>query len=278
MDKWMKNEEIKKIQKIYKLYGFTEEENREENILIYTYSNGYFYNAEIVYLKENMESNSAIKAEYEKMGFSVRELKYSSYDELHKTLFKGFFGVKDVNSRLVREYKSFCKLQSEKLFNSSYEYVEPSYFWNNELNKSRIIDNIISQIMKAGAQLIILEAAAGYGKTCTSYELISRLALSGVSYAPIFTELSKNRRAAVFRYVLLDEIDRKFTHLSSQLVTFEIQNGQVPLIIDGFDELISRSNQSISDEIEANEEESQTMLDTIADLFQNGCNTKVVLT
>lgn len=65
------------------------------------------------------------------------------------------------------------------------------------------------------------------------------------NFAPIFTELSKNRKAALFRYVLLDEIDRKFTSLSSELVISEIRNGKVPLIIDGFDELISRSNKNM---------------------------------
>lgn len=49
----------------------------------------------------------------------------------------------------------------------------------------------------------------------------------------------------MFRYVLLDEIDRKFTTLSSDLVIAEIRNGNVPLVIDGFDELISRSNKDM---------------------------------
>ena len=97
------------------------------------------------------------------------------------------------------------------------------------------------------------------------------------NFAPIFTELSKNRKAALFRYVLLDEIDRKFTSLSSELVISEIRNGKVPLIIDGFDELISRSNKNMSDPNSV-EDDSQTMLDTIAELFEPGCQTKVVLT
>ena len=126
--------------------------------------------------------------------------------------------------------------------------------------------------------MIILEAAAGYGKTCTSYELIKMIADNCTdNFAPIFTELSKNRKAALFRYVLLDEIDRKFTSLSSELVISEIRNGKVPLIIDGFDELISRSNKNMSDPNSV-EDDSQTMLDTIAELFEPGCQTKVVLT
>lgn len=99
-----------------------------------------------------------------------------------------------------------------------------------------------------------------------------------LDYVPIFTELSKNRKAAVFRYVLLDEIDRKFSSLSSKLVISEIQGGKVPLIIDGFDELISRSNPSMKTDNNYDDEDAQTMLDTIAELFQGDCKTKMVLT
>lgn len=130
-----------------------------------------------------------------------------------------------------------------------------------------------------GAQLVILEAAAGYGKTCTSYAILKSMSeVDKLDYVPIFTELSKNRKAAVFRYVLLDEIDRKFSSLSSKLVISEIQGGKVPLIIDGFDELISRSNPSMKTDNNYDDEDAQTMLDTIAELFQGDCKTKMVLT
>lgn len=270
--------EVAKIEELYKLYGFTESENRDDCI-VFTFSNGYFDNAEIIRFNSNVEKAIELKKEYENLGFSVREAQYDSYNALHSFLFKGFFGIENINKRLIREYESFFSLQSQKLFESIYEYIEPTYFWNNEVRHEKLICSILSQIEKDGAQLIILEAAAGYGKTCTSYELIKSMAENeNIQYAPIFTELSKNRKAALFRYVLLDEIDRKFTSLSSQLVISEIQNGRVPLIIDGFDELISRSNQNMSNGCNAQDDDAQTMLDTIADLFEEDCKTKVVLT
>jgi hypothetical protein len=274
----LESNEIKKIEDLYKLYGFEESENRKSSI-IFTYSYGYFDNAEIVHFDRTDESGEKLKKEYEDLGFSVRELDYKSFDSLHDFLFKGFFGIEKIKNKLLKDYSNFISLQTKKLFDSEYEYVEPTYFWNNEIRKNNLVKEIMEQLNKKGAQLIILEAAAGYGKTCTSYELIKGMAKDNGQYAPIFTELSKNRKAAIFRYVLLDEIDRKFTSLSSQLVISEIQNGKVPLIIDGFDELISRSNPNMDTEGYCNEDdESQTMLDTIADLFQEQCSTKVVLT
>lgn len=266
------------IEKLYELYGFVKSEHQEKYI-VFTYSNGYFYNAEILYFDQKQRELELLKREYEELGYSVRDIQYTTLDELHERLFRGFFNIKIINSKLKKEYIGFCELQSKKLFNTTYEYVEPSYFWNNEVRQGNLSESILKQLDENSAQLIIVEAAAGFGKTCTSYELIKHISnKENVKYAPIFTELSKNRKASIFRYVLLDEIDKRFTSLSSKLVISEIKDGNVPLIVDGFDELISRSNKNMGDSDLTQEEESQTMLDTIAELFTEGSKTKVVLT
>lgn len=269
---------VSKIEKLYKLYGFDKAKESAKNI-VFTYSNGYFHNAEIIQFEKNNAEMYSLKIEYESIGYSVRNIEYQSFEKMHEELFNGFFAVENINRRLQKEYDEFCKLQSAKLFSAEYEYVEPSCNWNNGGRQYDIVNRILEQLYCAGAQLIILEAAAGYGKTCTSYEIIKKMAnTNNGMYAPIFTELSKNRKAALFRYVLLDEIDRKFTSLSSELVISEIQNGKVPLIIDGFDELISQSNKNMTEKDNVDDDDSQTMLDTIAELFTKGCATKVVLT
>lgn len=270
--------EKKKIKQLYELYGFTVDKE-DDAFCVFTYSNGYFDNAEIVVFLNNKEQLSDIEMQYQEIGYSVRNINYSSINKTHELLFNGFFDIDKINKRLKREYQAFCNLQTNKLFNATYEYVVPSYSWNHELRNENLTQDIISQLNTNGPQLIILEAAAGYGKTCTSYEIINCIANSNTEKkAPIFTELSKNRKATLFRYVLLDEIDRKFTSLSSKLVLYEIEQGNVPLIIDGFDELISRSNKNMSGKINETDDDVQTMLDTIAELFKEGCNCKVVLT
>lgn len=267
---------IEEIEALYELYGFSKVKQSDDYV-VFTYSNGYFYNAEIIKFNNQIEETK-LKREFEETGYSVRIIEYVSLEKTHELLFNGFFAVKNINDRLLKDYELFGELQSKKLLGATYEYVEPKCNWNCEGEQKDLIFGIYEQIQKPGAQLIILEAAAGYGKTCTSYELIKMIADNCTdNFAPIFTELSKNRKAALFRYVLLDEIDRKFTSLSSELVISEIRNGKVPLIIDGFDELISRSNKNMSDPNSV-EDDSQTMLDTIAELFEPGCQTKVVLT
>ena len=267
---------IEEIEALYELYGFSKVKQSDDYV-VFTYSNGYFYNAEIIKFNNQIEETK-LKREFEEAGYSVRIIEYVSLEKTHELLFNGFFAVKNINDRLLKDYELFGELQYKKLLGATYEYVEPKCNWNCEGEQKDLIFGIYEQIQKPGAQLIILEAAAGYGKTCTSYELIKMIADNCTdNFAPIFTELSKNRKAALFRYVLLDEIDRKFTSLSSELVISEIRNGKVPLIIDGFDELISRSNKNMSDPNSV-EDDSQTMLDTIAELFEPGCQTKVVLT
>ena len=267
---------IEEIEALYELYGFSKVKQSDDYV-VFTYSNGYFYNAEIIKFNNQIEETK-LKREFEEAGYSVRIIEYVSLEKTHELLFNGFFAVKNINDRLLKDYELFGELQSKKLLGATYEYVEPKCNWNCEGEQKDLIFGIYEQIQKPGAQLIILEAAAGYGKTCTSYELIKMIADNCTdNFAPIFTELSKNRKAALFRYVLLDVIDRKFTSLSSELVISEIRNGKVPLIIDGFDELISRSNKNMSDPNSV-EDDSQTMLDTIAELFEPGCQTKVVLT
>ena len=99
------------------------------------------------------------------------------------------------------------------------------------------------------------------------------IAYSERACVPILAELSKKRRARIFQYVLLEEMDRKFSQLSSKLVRTQIQEGRIPLIIDGFDELLSR----IDNESE-HSDDAISMLDTISSLLQSGSQSKILLT
>lgn len=185
-----------KVEQLYSIYGF-KKTDETECILVFTYSNGYFHNVEIVRFKEN-ENVDEIKREYEKLGYSVRIIDYVSCEETQKLLFKGFFDVDNIHKRLMQDYNNFCELQSKKLFGARYEYVQPTYTWDNSTGDGKLSSNILAQLQEDGPQLIILEAAAGYGKTCTSYEIVKEIAERDKDYAPIFTELSKIERRRCF--------------------------------------------------------------------------------
>lgn len=124
--------------------------------------------------------------------------------------------------------------------------------------------------------MIIVEAAAGFGKTCTAYELYKSFLNSDQNIKPIFTELYNNRNAKQFKYVLWSEIDKeKDTTAKQDIVIYNIKKGRIPLIIDGFDELLSKDIDSGKND-QDDFEQVETMLSTIGELLEG--EAKVVLT
>ncbi len=119
--------------------------------------------------------------------------------------------------------------------------------------------------------LILIEAAASYGKTCSAFEIMNCIAHNSPGRIPMLTELSRNRTARIFRYVLLDEINKSYPTLNYDLVRSHIHKSNVILIIDGFDELLHRNNDEKDDF-----ENVEPMLETIKELLNE--KAKVILT
>ena len=265
----------KSIDKLYELYEF-EKDTEKESCCVYVYDQGYFNNAEIVVYDSKRESDiHKIQEDYINLGYSVSIREAKNYDEIKSKLFHGFFKIEASNKRVISEYEEYVRMQSKRLGGNEYSYIESKYVLNDKQNDEHIVNKVFEIISQEGAQLVILEAPAGFGKTCTSYEIAKKISQTkNIDIVPILAELSKNRSAIIFSYVLLTEIDRKFPRLSSSLVTEQIKEGNIPLIIDGFDELLSKSTEDIDDATE----EARTMLDTIANFFTKDSKTKIVLT
>ena len=264
------------VEELYLKYGFELGEENEKYLVFFSKS-GYFQNAEIVILDEKAKEESINKKEMEDIGYSVRVRKYSDINAVHDALFNGFFSTTISNQKFNHTYTQFCEQQKNKLGNN-YEYISGDYVENGALQDNNVIDRIVEIFNKNDRQLIILEASAGFGKTCTSFEVVKTLINKVPTKIPLLTELSKNRKARVFRYVLLSEIDQKFPTLSSELVTNEIMDGRIILVIDGFDELLSKGSIEQNDSDKASGKDAQTMLDTIAQLIPEGSKTKILLT
>jgi hypothetical protein len=268
--------DIEKINNLYALYGFERLEEAND-YLVFSHSDGYFCNAEI--LRTNLANDIGdVRKQYEDVGYSVKVSDYTSLDQIHQSLFSGFFSQRNITQKLSNEYQIYSDQQAKKLGCQSYRFIPCKYIGDQNTIEKDAVSHIYSQLFCPGAQLIIVEAAAGYGKTSIAYELIKKLAENPKGTVPIITELSKNRRAQIFKYVLLAEIDSKFRGLSSALVETEIKNGTVPLIIDGFDELLSKSAPSNDSAVTEDTEAAQTMLSTIAELLGDDSKAKIVLT
>ena len=266
------------ITNLYLQYGFEAGEVNEDYLVFFMQS-GYFQNAEIVILNKATQECDIDISGYECLGYSVRLRRFDNIIAIHNALFNGFFNTTMSNKKLLSEYESFCEQQKHKLPHNKYEYIRGEFVENGVPQSANVLERILDVFKSDERQLIILEASAGYGKTCTSFEVIRELVEKIPDKIPLLTELSKNRKASVFRYVLLSEIDQKFPALSSELVTNEIKNGRILLIIDGFDELLSKNNSTSSLDNEKNlGKDAQTMLDTIAQLITTESKTKILLT
>lgn len=271
----MKIEELKNL---YQLFGFEEEYIPEtESYAVFGYHFGFFHNIEFIKLKTDKKIENDIqemKKEYERMGYNSAVVHfYHNLEEAEETLFRAFFYPDENKKYLKQEYNRFCQRQSEKL-QGEFKYIEGAFQDITSCIKENLVEYIIKTRNISAPRLTIMEAAAGYGKTCTVYEILNRLVDQERLQIPLFVELSKNRNARLFRYVLQDEIDKKFTHLSSNVVIYEIKKGNIPLIIDGFDELIEQSGNHLED----SDERSLSMLSTIAELLGDDSNAWVLLT
>jgi len=266
------------LDELYKSYGFIKLETGHVNVNAYSLQTGHFLNADIVPLNKELDA-SVVKLMFDESGYASTIRSYLDIDAADIDLFKGFFAAESSRLRLAHDYKKYTQNICSRL-NVPYEYIPTPYeiIPTHSLNDTSVFspsDPLIEHLKKIfeldGPCLILLEAAAGYGKTCTSYEVINDLINYNENVIPILTELSRNRTANTFRYVLLDEIDINFPTLNSNLVKHQIFKGRIPVIVDGFDELLRKSN-----DIDEKFEEVEPMLHTISDMLDG--NAKVLVT
>ena len=254
----------------YKRYGFSlVRTTANDESLVFTLKTGYFDNAEIIKINPNFSTDALFK-EFSSAGYACTVRTISTPDKVEEELFNGFFSVESTRKRIVDEYIKFASnLVKAYGTKAKYEYIKAPYQINGKEGQSTVPEEIISKICEEKPILFLIEAAAGFGKTCTAQE-ISQLLVSKTEKLPLYAELSRNRQARIFRYILLDEIDRTFPLLSSRLVQAEIKNGRISVILDGFDELLRKGEDG--EEFDNKE----PMLETISELLTG--KAKIIIT
>jgi len=258
---------------IFQIYGFIfMPEFSTEKIKVFVIKQGVFDNAYIVANKNSIEVEECTQ-ELRNLGYATKTIYPSSIEDIRKELFDGFFQKKKAKSKIISEYQKYIDkvVKSYPANARNYHYVSAPFLLNgDEHTESLVIETIIEELDNYGPKLILLEAAAGFGKTSTAFEICNSLANDDAKPVVMLAELSRDRKAKIFRHILLEEIDRSFPSLSSNLVEEEIKHGNIVVVLDGFDELLRGSK-------EENEfEQSEAMLETIAKLLRG--NAKVILT
>lgn len=274
---------LEKVDKIYERYGFVVK-NRE-NIRIYEFKQGRYFGVDF-FNHSNSKKLEQIKAEYIDQGYAILVRNYDSEIEVEEELFKSFFQIVNFRNALKRRYESFINLQLKALPDSAkYEYIKSPYvFMQYDLDgipliieecKERSIVEHVSNIVQFTKKplFVIIEAAAGYGKTCSAFELLNSVCNLDEGIVPMYIELSRNREARIFKHILQNEIEKQFQNVvTSDVVIHEIKRGKIPVIIDGFDELLSKDLSKNDHQLR----DVESMLTTIVNLLEG--NAKIIIT
>jgi uncharacterized protein YjbI with pentapeptide repeats len=270
------------VDKLFESYNYKIAKTSTTEVRIYTLQYGMYHAAEIISFDKKTDV-SKFKNEFSELGYATELKVVENLEEVEEYLFQGFFIKTPLGNELKNRYKNFVKKQLLNLpEGSEYKYIDSDFDFilQNKLGEVTEVkthsskeNSLISKInnlftQTKGALFVIIEAPAGFGKTCTANEILNSITVENSKVLPFFTELSRNREARVFKHILLKEIDEQFPNGIKQNVVLEqIYKGRIPLIIDGFDELISR---------DSNKTDVESMLATIIDLLQN--NAKIVIT
>lgn len=277
----MNQAEINSLRTLFVQYGYNIL-YEDHKYIIFSLENGMYPAVEIVPVSIiPQEILNKLVEEYRGMGYAVHLCESNILNEIESYLFNGFFRVKLSNSRIKTQYREYAQKQLAIYKNQSlvYQYINiPFIVEKNFYTQSTshdLITDIKINLKSENPTLIIVEAAAGFGKTSTAYEILNNYSDIEKDVRPFLMELSKDRSANIFRYLLISQIDREFdTAIKSDIVIREIKNGRIPLIIDGFDELLSRDLDNGA--ADANFKDVETMLSTIAELLTD--KAKIVLT
>lgn len=275
-------EKLNLVDRLFESYNYKISKNSTKDVRIYTLQYGMYHAAEIISFDVNTDV-SIFKNELSDLGYATDLKIVQNIEEVEEYLFEGFFIKTPLGNELKNRYKNFVHKQLSNLpEDSNYKYIDSDfeYILQNkfgEVTEARSYSSKENSIIKKinelftetkGALFIIIEAPAGFGKTCTANEILNSITLENSKKLPFFTELSRNREARVFKHILLNEIDDQFPNGIKQNVVLEqIYKGRIPLIIDGFDELITK---------DSNKKDVESMLSTIVDLLQN--DAKIVIT
>lgn len=279
---------LQQLDLIYDRYGYDKKENHK-GLRVYIFRKSVYPGVDIVKVSDDADV-SGIRKDYLEQGYSVRIQTFATSEEAESALFRTFFRADGLRQSLTRKYEGFIQRQMSNLPNEAkYQYIKAPYEYslysgNGIIEEIRTYEGnddsntLISKVVDLinnhkGPLFIIMEAAAGFGKTCSAYEILNEYIKVAIDKVPFFTELSRNRQATIFKYILQNEIEEQFASLiNTQVAIHEIKNGRIPLIIDGFDELISKDFSYKKSGFE----EVETMLATIVDLLK--VDAKIIIT
>lgn len=274
--------DFEEINALYSQFGYQCEEKGNSHA-VFSLTESIYPGVDILVINEG--DYEPLRSKYAEAGYSTKKILYKNVDTIDNDLYKKFFRPHIACKNMLEKYKEYTdrvlepyQADSNNLLKYSYinvDYDHECDFKKEPFKNISIINSIENITLGSGPRLIIVEAAAGYGKTSTSQELIRVLCERNDGRRPFLMELERDRQAPTFHYLLVSQIEKNFGfRINSDIVIDNIRKGRIPLIIDGFDELLSKDIDMGREIIRSKKVE--TMLSTIATLLTD--NSKIILT
>lgn len=213
--------DTKHIKEVFELYGYNLLKETNDYI-VFSEGHSMYPGIEIVCLDDNIDKQiSILKTEFSSQGYAVRICRSADIPHIEDYLFDWFFRVEKTNNSIHTRYKQYGEavINAYGLSDTNhrpYEYIDIPYKVENNLfetkdgQKGNLISSIRKDLESKGPRLIIVEAAAGFGKTSTAMELLHSYADEKHNVRPFYMELYKDRQAAIFRYLFLSQVHREF--------------------------------------------------------------------
>ena len=205
--------DIKKIDEAYKLYGF--EVLDVEGVKVYIYTQGRYFGVDIFDYQHTNKAEE-VRESYTILGYATAIKNYTTTEEVELDLFNSFFGAERFKQLISLRYKEFVDKQKLALPESAkYEYIQSAYssvkyddsgYFTFEDSKKgdSVVDQVVNMVFQTNDKplFVVIEAAAGFGKTCSSYELLHKINSRDQEIVPMYIELSRNREARIFKHIL----------------------------------------------------------------------------
>ncbi|CAG9001646.1 MAG: hypothetical protein CENE_03669 [Candidatus Celerinatantimonas neptuna] len=134
----------------YRMYGFEyKKQYSNSSYLTFTFSSGYFHNAEVVKIANNEDDKKQIEKKLKslnELGISAKITEYSTLNDMEEGLFEGFLDVQAWRKRIGSEYREYVEsvmlAYPDRVEDLSYDYINAPYTIVNSNSEpsSRIID------------------------------------------------------------------------------------------------------------------------------------------
>ena len=198
---------------LFQEYGYDVKE-RTASYRVYLLNQGMYHGAEIQIMDDDIDA-TPILDRYSKLGYHAKQQRFKSIEQAESYLFKGFFNTQTTANDINRRYTEFAANQVKHYCNCGikYQYISMPYSIYSEgaedtvSGTSDIISAIKEAINRKGAHLVVVEAAAGFGKTCTAYEVYKSF-LDNIS-----SNLNKESKSSKNK---LDSIETKISKLTTR--------------------------------------------------------------